>query len=484
MQPMGPRAIEWMINPQTANLRPWPPCRSRVDSSCVDFRFDIQSGMAATKIPPLTRDYGLVASRISKLLVHVAEANGVPEWVMRSEEGLFAGVAEFMAPSGVIRWQDLAILADRVAAHFKSNEALEALGRSYYQHLEHLPYVRAASSILTLRGAFYCSNRFTAPHNYEALVCTVQWLNRGEALKVNRLKYSRDTMSGPVAYISKGVLEYFPTLFGREPLPFLEMELEERGCRFHIKLPPPLRPWFFMKRMARCLVPDRQRWKILRDQEEILRESQWESARQEKMANIALVRAREEERQLLARDLHDGLGQTLSGLSYRVAALRLTASENPDLAAIEGGIRSALTQARDLAHRALIAQEDEPLVRFKNTCATYSALADLPIHFAATADPATLGPGQVDELDFILREALANAVRHSGASHLQVSITVSLTEITLEIFDNGVGIPSESPDGFGISSMKARALALAATIEWLNLTPGTLIRCTLPILPT
>lgn len=440
--------------------------------------------MAITRNSSTIRDYGLVASRLSKLLVHVAEANGVPESVMRSETGMLASTAEFMAPGGIIRWQDFAVLADRVAAHFKCNHALEAVGRSYYQHLEHLPYIRAASSILTLRGAFYCSNRFTVPHNFEALVCTVQWLNRSEALKANHLKYPGDPMSAPIAYISKGILEYFPTVFGREPLPFVEMELEARGCRFHIKLPPPLRPWFYMKRLAQGLLPDRERWKMLRDQEALLRETQWESARQEKLANIALVRVREQERQVLARDLHDGLGQTLSGLSYRVAALCLTAPENPDLAALDRGIRSALTQARDLAHRTLVRENENPLARFENTCATYSALADLPIHFCATGDPAVLAPLQVDELDYILREALANAVRHSGGSQAQVSISFSLTEMILEISDNGVGIHAENSDGFGISSMKARALALSATLEWIHLAPGTLIRCTLPILPS
>jgi signal transduction histidine kinase len=437
--------------------------------------------MAIRSNPPPTRDFGLVASRISRLLILVAEANGVPEKTMRSTAHLTASMDEIMAPSSVIRWSDLVILADRVAAHFNSNPALVEVGRNYYQHLEHLPYIKAASSILTLRGAFYLSNRFTAPSNYEALICTAQWLNHNEALKTNRLKYERDPMSAPIAYISKGILEYFPTLFGRDPLPFVEMELEERGCRFHIKLPPPLRPWFFIKRMVQSLKPDHQRWEFLRDQEALLRESQWQASQQSQIAAQALTHAREQERQVLARDLHDGLGQTLSGLSYRVAALCLTQPNNADLTALDRGIRSALAQARDLAHRTLPADEDEPIARFRDTCTSYSNLTNIPVHFAVTGGPVLLDSIQIDELDFILREALANAARHSHASQLQVLATVSPDEFTLEVSDNGIGIHPHQPDGFGIQSMKARAISLAASIVWHNLSPGTCVRCCLPL---
>lgn len=437
--------------------------------------------MAMIKSPSPIRDFGLVASRISRLLILVAEANGVPEKIMRSESALTASMDEIMAPSGVIRWTDLAVLVDRVAAFFNSNTALEALGRNYYQHLEHVSYVKAASSVLTLRGAFYLSNRFTVPANYEAFVCTMRWLNRNEALKTNHLKYAGDPMSVPITYITKGILEYFPTLFGRDPLPFVEMELEKRGCRFHIKLPPPLRPWFFMKRMALGLLPDHRRWEFLRDQETLLRESQWRASQQQQIADQALSQARDQERQVLARDLHDGLGQTLSGLSYRVAALCLTQPDNADLTALDRGIRSALAQARDLAHRTLPANENEPLVRFQNTCTSYSTLTDIPINFAVAGESVQLDSVQIDELDFILREALANAVRHSRASQLQVLVTVSPDAFTLEVSDDGIGIRPDQPEGFGIQSMKARAISLSAGIEWLDRSPGTCVRFSLPL---
>lgn len=437
--------------------------------------------MATPPFPSPVRNFGLVASRISKLLIHVAEANGVPPRVMRSAEGLMATPEAVMAPSGIIQWKDLTVLADRVDAHFKCNAALEAVGKSYYQHLGHLPYARAASSVITLKGAFYISNRFVTPHNYEALICTIRWVNRREGLMINRLKYEGDPTSSPIAHIAKGILEYFPTLFGRDPLPFVEMEVDARESRLHIKLPPPIKPWVFMKRAIQARLPDHQRWAMLCNQEVLLRESQWEISQQQKTAGAALTQARENERQKLAQDLHDGLGQTLSGLSYRVAALRLTQPNNTTLTELDLGIRSALAQARDLAHRACAPTADEPTERFANTCVTYAALANIPIHFAIIGNSAPLTQTQADEINFILREALANAVRHSGASRLEVIITHTKTAMTLEISDNGTGICPDRSSGFGISSMTARALALSASIEWLGQAPGTLVRCILPL---
>jgi signal transduction histidine kinase len=542
--------------------------------------------MPSLKITQPARNFGLVASRISKLLIHVAEANGVPQRVMRSEVGLVAKMNELMSPNGTIRWKDLVTLGDRVGTHFHDDDALVAMGRSYYQHLEHLPYVRTASAILTLKGAFYFADRFTTPHNYEALICTTRWLNHSEAIKISRIKYDGDPMSHPIAHIGKGILEYFPTLFGRDPLPFVEMELDERESRLHIKLPPPLRPWFFIKRIVQTFLPDHRRWQALRDQEELLRESQWNASRRQKMldellthtaqpivlleagqvvfinqATVGLIGteqdardlpyqeiatkmnaatgqarvkfsytmvngtviplearlsarlsadavgketlllhlrdrrepetqeealslAREQARQALARDLHDGLGQTLSGLSYRAAALCMTHPENADLTALDRGIRSALAQSRNLAHRAHTNLDTDSVERLRLTCVSYAALADIPIHFSVRGDAVELNAERADEFEFILREALANAVRHSGASELVVSLDFSPTAIALEISDNGVGITAGTLDGFGIVSMKTRARALSASIEWIRPEIGTIVRCVLPILPS
>ena len=533
---------------------------------------------------PAARDFGLVASRITKLLIQVAEANGAPQELMRSPVGLISKPDEVLRGDGIVPWRDLVVLADRVAHRFGDGEPLVEIGRSYYQHLGDFPYARLASSVLTLRGAFFISNRYTAPHNYEALDCAVRWLNPREAIKTNRLKYAADPVSTPIMHITKGVLEYFPTLFGRDPLPFLEMEMGAREVRYHLRLPPPIHPWKFLKRTFHAAVPNRQRWQILRDQETRLTRTQWESSRRQRILDDLLSKAteplvlmedgravfineavgklvgnaegarslpfqeiasrlggtagearckfvgksadgsvlpleailsarlgaenlgtqtlllrlrdrrepetreqaislaRDEERQSLARDLHDGLGQTLSGLTYRIAALRHARPDDAALAAIESGIRSALAAARHLAHGNADIPDMKPIERLRLTCASYAALADIPVDFSVDGETAALAAIEIRELDLILRETLANAVRHSGASVITVSVAVTLSAVVLDVADNGRGLPTEHLPGFGIASMKSRALALGGSVEWTSVLGGTRVCCVIPIL--
>lgn len=529
------------------------------------------------------REFGLTSSRISKLLIHVAEAEGAPPALMRDPSGLFSEPRELLMAAGTIPWKDLVVLADRVAKHFGSGEALVELGRRYYQHLGEYPYARLASSVLTLRGAFSLSHRYTVPANYEALSCQMHWVNRSEAVTTNRLKYAADPISEPIMLITKGVVEYFPTLFGREPLPFLEMEMAERYVRYHFKLPPPIRPWIFLKRIVSTVVPNQQRWLLLREQEQRLTHAQWEAKRRQRVledslsksaealilledgqlvflnetargliggvANAAslpcdellnqvgssgsdgrlkfairladetmlpleailsarlgskelgketlLIRlrdrrepetreeaillARDEERQNFARDLHDGLGQTLSGLNYRIAALRHANPEDAALVAIEIGLRSAFTAARHIAHGAEDLAAMKPIARLRLTCASYVALADLPIDFTVVGEAISFSSVHIQGVDMILREALANAVRHSRATVIAVSVTISDTCLSLEVRDNGVGLPEGLACGFGMNSMKIRAQGMAGSICFSSCSRGTLVHLTVPI---
>ena len=531
----------------------------------------------------IVREFGLVSSRISKLLIHVAEAEGAPPALMRNPSGLFSKPDELLTVAGIIPWKDLVILADRAARHFGGGESMVELGRRYYQHLGVYSPARLASSVLTLRGAFLISHCSTAPANYEALDLQMRWLNRREAITTNRLKYAADSNSEPIMQLTKGIVEYFPTLFGREPLPFLEMEMAERHVRYHFKLPPPIRPWIFFKRILTAATPQPQRWQLLREQERQLIQVQWDATRRRRIlddllsksteallllesgalvffndaaqrliggsqnesslpchefatqfggidgtdrfkfaAHLAdgsvlpleailsarlgggalgkqtlLIRlrdrrepetreeavsqARDEERQNFARDLHDGLGQTLSGLTYRIAALRHANPEDPALVAIEGGLRSAITTARHLAHGTHEIAAMKPIDRLRLTCASYVALADLPIEFSVVGETAPLATIDIREMNMILREALANAVKHSGATAIQVSVSLSTTLISLEVRDNGGGLAEDFIPGFGIDSMKNRAHMIAGSLDLSSCPHGALVHLTIPL---
>ncbi len=529
------------------------------------------------------RNFGLVASRISKTLIHVAEANGVPQSLMRNPHGLSTGMEVLMTDHHAVPWKDLVILGQRAADHFGNPASLVKLGQSYYAHLEHLPYTRLATTVLTLRGAFYLTENYTLPYNYEALICKTRWKNRVEAVKVNRLKYPDDPYSEPIALIAQGILEYFPTLFGREPMREVHLEIGEREASYHFVLPRRIGPMVFMKRAAQAVVPNRSRWKLLREQEFQLLNSQFESSRGQKMLMDLIVQsklplvliedgklvfsnrsletllgeaihqdslpfhdiasqmqgleggekmnftakassgiilpleatlssrlagddktgrgtllmsirdrrepetrqeaitlAREDERCALAKDLHDGLGQTLSGLAYRVAALSQQNPSDPALLALGSGISSALSQARQIAHAHHASGNGSIIEPLRLACIDCQAIANLPVNFLLDATEHELADLQGDSLEMILKESLANALRHSGASRINVSLVAAGNQILLEIQDDGCGLPADHRPGFGCASIRCRADAMNATVEWLATHPGTLVRCKFP----
>ena len=401
---------------------------------------------------------------------------------MRNPAGLVSSMPELLRDDTVVPWRDLTVLAQRVSSHFGDSEnALRDFGRSYYLHLGNLPYTRLAANVLTLRGALYLAQRYTTPHNYEALICTSQWLTWTECIKTNRLKYESDPNSDATCHITYGVLEYFPTLFGREPMKRIEMEIRAREVAYHFTLPNPIGARKFFLRAFRSVTQGNKNWEILKTQESLLVSQRWNAHRSERLLEEAVTHARSQERANFSRDLHDGLGQTLSGIAYRIAALRQAQPDDSALAELDGGIRSALAQARMIAHETstLAALSLQETLRLTTT--SFAGLTNVSIAFTVGEIPNDPSILLIHEIDMMVREALANAVRHSKASNISVSIGVQMGNLELEIRDDGIGIPLGQMQGFGMKSILARAMAANGTASWHAGNPGTILLCILPL---
>lgn len=204
-------------------------------------------------------------------------------------------------------------------------------------------------------------------------------------------------------------------------------------------------------------------------------------------ASSAALAAQEEERARVARDLHDEVNQSLTGLLLRLEATRESAP--PELAA-------ELAETRTLANRAM--QELLTLARQLRP----TALDDLGLRAALDSHVTQLGrqtgietafesegsfvsvPQDVQIVAYrVAQEALSNAVRHSGARHLDVRLRRDEDAIELEIVDDGRGFSfEEATQGLGLGGMRERALLVNGTLE-LESRPGngTRIRLQLPI---
>ena len=189
----------------------------------------------------------------------------------------------------------------------------------------------------------------------------------------------------------------------------------------------------------------------------------------------ALLDTAAREQRKLGSDLHDGLGQELTGISLLAGAL--AASERKagrpaqaPLAQIEELARRAVGACRAIAHglsplvyaRGGLAQALDEMVRLRR------GSRGAAIHFKVIdTAPLRLRREVMDHLYRIAQEAVANAQRHAKANLIEVTLEVGPTEVRLEIQDNGIGLKQSvsDPDGMGLSIMRFRARTIGAQLK-------------------
>jgi len=180
-----------------------------------------------------------------------------------------------------------------------------------------------------------------------------------------------------------------------------------------------------------------------------------------------LVTAREEERRRLGRDIHDGLGPRLAGLTMTVEAARdLIGTEPARAAALLQGMLEQTDTAVDELRRMAYLLRPPALDTLGLVDALRTHAAQLPGLLVDIDAPPELPalPAAVEVAAYrICVEALHNVARHAAATHCTVRITVDPDGVALEVLDNGHGITLNGAVGLGLSSMQERAAELGGT---------------------
>src|SRR5262245_7421319 len=201
-----------------------------------------------------------------------------------------------------------------------------------------------------------------------------------------------------------------------------------------------------------------------------------ELAHELESARARLVRLREEERRRIRRDLHDGLGPALAGLTFTIDAARNLAGS--DIARADGLLVSATEQAQSLIAdvRRLIYGLRPPTLDELGLVASLEGLASRDgaggPHIQVDA-PDALPPldAAVEVATYrIVQEAVTNVARHAHAGRCTVRLAVEPTALLLEVADDGRGF-SDRRAGVGLQTMRERALELGGTCEIAS-TPG------------
>ena len=218
-------------------------------------------------------------------------------------------------------------------------------------------------------------------------------------------------------------------------------------------------------------------------------------------AAIALINARlhervgelsvMEERARLARDLHDAVAQKLFSIRAKARAASVLVARDPARAVAEMDSVAALSGAAHAELRAVIsglAPPDLGDTGLAESLRRYASLAaaaqGVKVRFTA-ADIPPLGAGRDAAVYRIAQEALHNALRHSGAAEIKISISRTVRRVVLEIADDGRGFTPGGPaTGLGLASMRERATAIGATLT-ITSAPGagSRVRAEIPVEP-
>ncbi|GFN31572.1 GAF domain-containing sensor histidine kinase [Paenibacillus xylaniclasticus] len=206
--------------------------------------------------------------------------------------------------------------------------------------------------------------------------------------------------------------------------------------------------------------------------------------------------ARIEERNRLARDLHDSVSQLLFSLSITSRGVEsLLSGPSPNNEAAIAAVRDmqSLSQSALKEMRSLIMQLRPSDLQAGLVTALREYGEKLGLHVHTSIEGVRELPRAVeDALWRIGQEALNNVSKHSGTNSADVSLTLMAGEAVLRVSDNGKGLgscdtdnrpaPLSSSSSFGLSTMRERAEALGGTFEALEKqTGGTEIEVTIPL---
>lgn len=194
-----------------------------------------------------------------------------------------------------------------------------------------------------------------------------------------------------------------------------------------------------------------------------------------------------EERARLARDLHDAVSQKLFSVRARASAAAVLVGRDPDRAVAE--MRSVATLAGE-AHAELravidgLVPPDLAAGGLAGSLRSYARLAGrtygVDVCVLASELP-DLDPRRQAALYRVAQEALQNALRHSGASQVRVSLAAHRSRVVLEVTDDGTGLPAQPPPGgLGLPSMRERAASVGGTLS-IRPAPGTGTRVRLSV---
>lgn len=201
----------------------------------------------------------------------------------------------------------------------------------------------------------------------------------------------------------------------------------------------------------------------------------------EETSHLQMLEIQEMERQRIARDLHDSVVQNLTNIVHKVEFSSMVMDKDPikaklEMKTIEKNVRDVIQEMRNVIYNLRPMSFDDigiettverELARLQNN-------SGIKFKYSTSGEFGTINPVIELTLFRIIQEACNNAIKHSKATEISVSITHLKDSISLKIKDNGCGFDTSkigkvkdktNSKGFGISMMKERVFLLSGKIN-------------------
>jgi two-component system nitrate/nitrite sensor histidine kinase NarX len=195
-------------------------------------------------------------------------------------------------------------------------------------------------------------------------------------------------------------------------------------------------------------------------------------AREQEGRRVALL----EERAVIARELHDSLAQSLSYMKFQLARLQtnygaglLESGASVIVDDMREGLDNAYRELRELLTTFRVQMDVRGLDHvLEETINEFSSRSNLSITLDNRLQECRLTVNEEFHLLHVIREALSNIVRHSGADKVTISLVLQSTgDVVVTVDDNGIGsaFDESKPHHYGLAIMTERAHCLGGIIE-------------------
>jgi len=190
-----------------------------------------------------------------------------------------------------------------------------------------------------------------------------------------------------------------------------------------------------------------------------------EGERQQSGRRILL--AQEAERVSIARDLHDEVGQVLTGVLLHLDAIAEHAPEHrQEIGEAKHSVRRALDEVRRISSelRPEMLEQLGLVSALTELTTTFSRLSGISVDRRFDPSLPKLAPEAELAVYRIAQESLTNVARHAGATHVTVALEHGLDSVVLRVVDDGQGFAGEPEEHGGLRGMRERAVLVGAAL--------------------